>query len=166
MLGSRLTDARRFTMAVRNFTRLLTSLCLLLFVAAGASIAGVSHAIASEPASTASTPPSIHAPELGNDSIRNGSRSDQSAVAGTIPLAARNTLKALEERHGDPLPGYVGGRPFLNRERILPRGRYREYDVHPKVPGRNRGGERIVIDQGTGKAYYTADHYRSFIPMN
>lgn len=153
-------------MPVRNFTRLLTRLCLLLFVAAGAGIAGIPHAIASGPASTASTPASIHAPELGNDSVPNGSPSDQSAVAGAIPLAARDTLKALEERHGDPLPGYVGGRPFLNRERILPRGRYREYDVHPKVPGKNRGAERIVIDQGSGKAYYTADHYRSFIPMN
>ena len=153
-------------MAVRNFTRLLTRLCLLLFLAAGAGIAGSSHAIALRPASTASIPPSIHASELGNDSIGNGSQSDRSAAARIIPLAARNTLKALEERHGDPLPGYVGGRPFLNRERILPRGRYREYDVHPKVPGQNRGGERIVIDQGTGKAYYTADHYRSFIPMN
>lgn len=153
-------------MAVRNFTRLLTRLCLLLFLAAGAGIAGSSHAIALGPASTASIPPSIHASELGNDSIGNGSQSDRSAAARIIPLAARNTLKALEERHGDPLPGYVGGRPFLNRERILPRGRYREYDVHPKVPAQNRGGERIVIDQGTGKAYYTADHYRSFIPMN
>ena len=153
-------------MAVRNFTRLLTRLCLLLFLASGAGIAGSSHAIALGPASTASIPPSIHASELGNDSIGNGSQSDRSAAARIIPLAARNTLKALEERHGDPLPGYVGGRPFLNRERILPRGRYREYDVHPKVPGQNRGGERIVIDQGTGKAYYTADHYRSFIPMN
>ena len=153
-------------MAVRNFTRLLTRLCLLLFLAAGAGIAGSSHAIALGPASTASIPPSIHASELGNDSIGNGSQSDRSAAARIIPLAARNTLKALEERHGDPLPGYVGGRPFLNRERILPRGRYREYDVHPKVPAQNRGGERIVIDQRTGKAYYTADHYRSFIPMN
>jgi ribonuclease T1 len=75
-------------------------------------------------------------------------------------------LKALEARHGEPLPGYVGGRAFQNRERALPRGRYREYDVYPKVPRRNRGAERIVVDQRTGKAYYTADHYRSFIPMN
>jgi ribonuclease T1 len=26
--------------------------------------------------------------------------------------------------------------------------------------------ERIVIEQRTGKAYYSGDHYRTFIPMN
>lgn len=54
----------------------------------------------------------------------------------------------------------------MNRERRLPSGRYREYDIYPLVPGRNRGAERIVVDQRSGKAYYTSDHYRTFIPMN
>jgi guanyl-specific ribonuclease Sa len=152
-------------MPVRNFTPLLIYLCLLL-VLVGAGIAETSHAIGSEQPSAAFTPASIHSPQSLSNSIEDGSEPNRSAMAETIPLAARDTLKALEERHGDPLPGYVGGRPFLNRERTLPRGRYREYDVHPKVPGKNRGAERIVIDQSTGKAYYTADHYRSFTPMN
>ena len=54
----------------------------------------------------------------------------------------------------------------MNRERQLPSGRYREYDIHPLVPGGNRGAERIVVDQRSGKAYYTGDHYRTFVPMN
>lgn len=83
-----------------------------------------------------------------------------------FPLPPGRRLKAIEERYGEPPPGYVGGRSFQNRERKLPRGRYREYDVHPKVPGKNRGAERIVIEQRTGKAYYTHDHYNSFTPMN
>jgi ribonuclease T1 len=78
----------------------------------------------------------------------------------------RDLLKAIQERHGEPLPGYLGGREFHNRERRLPRGRYREYDVNPKVHGRPRDAERIVIEQRTGKAYYTGDHYRTFIPLN
>ena len=82
------------------------------------------------------------------------------------PLKAQEVLKAVQTRHGDPLPGYVGARIFQNRERRLPRGRYREYDVNPKLPGRNRGPERIVIEQRTGKAYYTSDHYVTFIPLN
>ncbi len=82
------------------------------------------------------------------------------------PLKAKEILEAIQKRHGDPLPGYVGGRTFQNRERKLPSGRYREYDVNPKVPGRNRGPERLVIEQRTGKAYYTDDHYLTFIPMN
>ncbi len=82
------------------------------------------------------------------------------------PQTARDVLQALEARNGAPLPGYIGGRVFLNRERRLPRGRYREYDVNPKGQGQRRGGERIVIEQQTQKAYYTPDHYQSFLPLN
>lgn len=83
-----------------------------------------------------------------------------------IPSKAQAVLKAIQNRDGDPPPGYVGGRTFHNRERRLPPGRYREYDVNPVRPGRSRGAERIVIDQQSGKAYYTDDHYRTFVPMN
>jgi guanyl-specific ribonuclease Sa len=82
------------------------------------------------------------------------------------PLKAHEILQAVQKRHGNPLPGYVGGRIFQNRERRLPFGRYREYDVNPRIPGRNRGPERVVIEQRTGKAYYTGDHYVTFIPLN
>ncbi len=84
----------------------------------------------------------------------------------TPPRKAYHLLKQLEERGGVPLPGYVGGRNFQNRERRLPRGYYREYDVNPKIRGRRRDAERIVIEQRTGKAYYTGDHYRTFVPLN
>jgi len=84
----------------------------------------------------------------------------------TAPQKARDLLTLLQERDGAPLPGYVGGRDFQNRERRLPRGRYREYDVNPRVRGRSRDAERIVIEQQTGKAYYTGDHYRTFVPLN
>ena len=48
----------------------------------------------------------------------------------------------------------------------FPHGHYREYDVNPKIRGHSRDAERIVIEQDTGKAYYTADHYRTFTPLN
>jgi guanyl-specific ribonuclease Sa len=100
-----------------------------------------------------------------------GSRTDTVSSAATIDVAAppqkaHDLLNALQERQGTPLPGYVGGRAFHNRERRLPRGRYREYDVNPRVPGRPRDAERIVIEQRSQKAYYTPDHYRTFIPLN
>lgn len=91
---------------------------------------------------------------------------EESPPAAAPPQKARDLLAALETRHGVPLPGYIGGREFRNRERRLPRGRYREYDVNPKVRGRPRDAERIVIEERTGKAYYTADHYRTFVPLN
>ena len=82
------------------------------------------------------------------------------------PQRAQELLVRLQARHGKPLPGYVGGREFQNREHRLPPGRYREYDVHPKIRGRSRDAERIIIEQDTGRAYYTGDHYRTFLPMN
>jgi len=88
------------------------------------------------------------------------------STKGVAPQKAYDLLALLTQREGRPLPGYVGGQIFYNRERRLPQGRYREYDVDRKIPGRSRGPERLVIEQTTGKAYYTKDHYRSFIPLN
>jgi ribonuclease T1 len=153
-------------MPVQNVTRLPLWQRVLLFVLIGTGVAGFLPATGSDHGSSTLALLSVHAAPSVNEAIGDGSEPARSDIAATIPLAARDTLKALEQRHGQPLPGYVGGRSFLNRERALPRGRYREYDVHPKVPGKTRGAERIVIDQGTGKAFYTADHYRSFVPMN
>lgn len=82
-----------------------------------------------------------------------------------VPRKAREVLEDVQKRSGEPPPGYVGGRSFENRERRLPRGTYREYDVNPRVRGENRGPERILIEQKTGKAYYTGDHYRTFVPI-
>jgi len=83
-----------------------------------------------------------------------------------VPEKAREVLAEIQKRNGEPPPGYVGGRVFGNRERRLPHGDYREYDVNPKRLGKNRGTERIVIEQRTGKAYYSRDHYETFTPMN
>ena len=107
---------------------------------------------------TGSAPAGVSAPVVPNDG--------QAALAHAPPSYAQAVLEQIQERHGKPLPGYVGGKTFYNRERKLPPSQYREYDVHPVQPGRNRGPERLVIDQRTGKAYYTPDHYDTFIPMN
>lgn len=104
----------------------------------------------------------VEAPALGE--LRSaGSRNPAEQIA---PKKAHDLLATLQQRNGEPLPGYVGGRPFQNREGRLPRGHYREYDVNPKAPGRSRDAERIVIEQNSGKAYYSGDHYRTFIPLN
>ncbi|MFO0775286.1 MAG: ribonuclease domain-containing protein [Nitrospiraceae bacterium] len=82
-----------------------------------------------------------------------------------IPAKVLEVLEYVTSHEGRPPAGYVGGRSFENREQRLPRGRYREYDVNPKVPGQNRGAERLVIER-SGKAFYTDDHYRTFTPVN
>jgi guanyl-specific ribonuclease Sa len=38
--------------------------------------------------------------------------------------------------------------------------------VNPKIHGRSRDADRIVIEQDTGRAYYTGNHYRAFMPLN
>jgi guanyl-specific ribonuclease Sa len=74
--------------------------------------------------------------------------------------------------HDAPPPEHVGGRDFrnlgLDGGMVLPRSddrgrpiRYREWDVNRRVPGRNRGAERIVTG-GDGRVYYTRDHYATF----
>jgi ribonuclease T1 len=79
---------------------------------------------------------------------------------------AKDLLEAIQQHEGKALPGYIGGGAFQNRERLLPRGHYREYDVNPRIRGQARGAERIVIEQDTGRAYYTGNHYRTFMPLN
>jgi len=114
----------------------------------------------------------IPTPDLGLNTLTTSTpillspQTDDPSWFATPPEKAYDLLTQLEKRGGRPLPGYVGGRDFQNRERRLPPGRYREYDLNPKIRGRGRDAERIVIEQRTGKAYYTGDHYRTFVPLN
>ncbi|GIV19570.1 MAG: hypothetical protein KatS3mg023_1321 [Armatimonadota bacterium] len=83
-----------------------------------------------------------------------------------VPEEAKETLEYLKTHNWAPPRGYKGGRVFQNREGKLPAcGNYREYDIHPYVKGQNRGTERIVVDINTGRAWYTPDHYETFIEI-
>jgi guanyl-specific ribonuclease Sa len=86
---------------------------------------------------------------------------------GTVPAYAQTVLAYIREHKRAP-DGYVGGRTFGNFERLLPvqtstglRLRYQEWDVKPKVQGRDRGAERLITGSDN-HAYYTSDHYRTF----
>ncbi len=84
---------------------------------------------------------------------------------GEVPAKAIEVYRYVLANGRAP-EGYVGGRRWENRERRLPLdGSYREYDVNPKVHGVNRGAERIIVETGSGKGWYTGDHYRTFIPI-
>ena len=79
-----------------------------------------------------------------------------------IPDYVLSTLVYIRINNEAP-QGYVGGRKFFNREKRLPEIKeehYREWDVHPKRQGQNRGAERLVTS--SQNAYYTKDHYNSF----
>jgi ribonuclease T1 len=95
-------------------------------------------------------------------------RNDTDISTGDVPTKALKVLKYVRE-NGVAMDGYVGGRKFGNYEGLLPkkdatgkRINYQEWDVNPKIQGKNRGAERLVTGSD-GKAYYTDDHYRSFV---
>jgi ribonuclease T1 len=80
-----------------------------------------------------------------------------------IPQAAIDVYFYVLKHHVAP-SGHIGGRVWKNREKNLPAGgNYHEFDVNPKVRGRNRGAERVVVDYKSGKGWYTSDHYRTFV---
>ncbi|CCG98471.1 guanine-specific ribonuclease N1 and T1 [Fibrella aestuarina BUZ 2] len=92
------------------------------------------------------------------------------AKAGQIPRKVYDVL-AYVNANGRAMAGYVGGRRFGNFENHLPRSdtdgkpiRYQEWDVNPKMSGRNRGTERLVTGSD-GRAWYTNDHYNTFVEV-
>jgi guanyl-specific ribonuclease Sa len=88
----------------------------------------------------------------------------------SVPQPALATLAYVRAHHQAP-PGYEGGRRFGNYERRLPerdasnhRIDYQEWDVHPHLERRNRGAERLITGSD-GRAWFTADHYATFVEV-
>jgi guanyl-specific ribonuclease Sa len=89
-----------------------------------------------------------------------------------VPAKVLDVLRVVDET-GQPPRGYVGGRQFFNDGRggtsLLPRRspsgaavQYHEYDVNPRRSGVNRGPQRLVVGDD-GSAYYTPDHYETWV---
>ncbi|HEM2744356.1 TPA: hypothetical protein U0595_002162 [Streptococcus suis] len=83
-----------------------------------------------------------------------------------VPDYVDKVVKEIQINKGNPPEGYKGGKVYNNLPKDggqkLPEGvRYREYDVHPKIKGVNRGTERVVIGDD-GAVWYTDDHYETF----
>ena len=76
--------------------------------------------------------------------------------------AARELVKWIRNHGGAPPPGHKGGRHFRNEDGQLPPGQYREYDL---FPGKPRSAERVVVEQNSGRAYLSPDHYNGFIDV-
>ncbi|SOE21496.1 ribonuclease [Spirosomataceae bacterium TFI 002] len=86
------------------------------------------------------------------------------------PIEAYETLDYIIKYNKAP-DGYVGGRKFGNFEELLPKkteqGKkifYKEWDIYPKKKGINRGPHRLVTGNNR-TAFYTPDHYQSFIEI-
>ncbi len=99
-----------------------------------------------------------------------GQTPPNAATDSRIPAKVYRVLEYIRQNNA-PMDGYVGGRIFGNRERNLPakddngrRMKYQEWDVNPKKHGKNRGTERIIT-ASNGQAFYTNDHYATFIEI-
>lgn len=88
----------------------------------------------------------------------------------SIPDTAHTRLRQIRTGKTS-LPNYKGGAKYENSgengEQILPIGGvYKEYDVYPRLKKTfNRGPDRIVFDEKSGRAWYTPNHYKNFIEM-
>lgn len=118
------------------------------------------------------TEQSYKAPELNKTSeAKIDIQEEQVGDQSVIPSKVYQVLKYIRENGSAP-NGYVGGRKFGNYENLLPKkepnGRrinYQEWDVNPKKQGKNRGAERLITGSD-GKAYFTNNHYKSFVEIN
>lgn len=84
-----------------------------------------------------------------------------------VPEKARGIVDEIQSNGGKPPKGHKGGRIFSNDGRsgaeVLPKDTtYREYDVNPLNEGQRRDGERVVVGEN-GTAWYTSDHYKTFV---
>lgn len=111
-----------------------------------------------------------HSQEQNNNSSISENQSTYINDEKDIPSYVIEVLDYIELNQKAP-EGFVGGRTFKNREGLLPKkdenGKlffYQEWDVHLKERGKNRGAERLVTSN-LGNAYYTKDHYQSFIKI-
>ena len=111
-----------------------------------------------------------HSQEPNNNSLISENQSTYTNDERAIPSYVIEVLDYIELNQKAP-EGFVGGRTFKNREGLLPKkdenGKlffYQEWDVHLKERGKNRGAERLVTSN-LGNAYYTKDHYQSFIKI-
>jgi ribonuclease T1 len=144
--------------AKQNNTKLWSVLILTLGLIVAFFIFNGSDFISSIPNNKIET--QLAEPVTGHASLSN-------ETTDSIPDYVRKTYNFIIT-HGDAPHGYYGGRTFQNREKRLPlktpRGQaihYREWDVHPRRDGVDRGAERLVTGSD-GSAWFTANHYQSF----
>ena len=118
--------------------------------------------------------PATYALDLGcSGKVAAGCAPVPSSTAGrTIPQRAFDVLNHLKGHGYSPMTGYKGGKIFSNDGRdasgVLPSkyGPFKEFDIDPKMAGRPRNAERIVVGFGDGgAAWYTPDHYGNFYLM-
>ncbi|SIL16161.1 ribonuclease [Mycobacteroides abscessus subsp. abscessus] len=84
---------------------------------------------------------------------------------GPVPTEAVERLREIDNRTwpGSGTRGTKGGGVWNNDKRQLPKNiAYQEWDQSDKIPNVSRDSFRIITGSD-GSAYFTPDHYRSFV---
>jgi uncharacterized protein YukE len=76
-----------------------------------------------------------------------------------IPGKVDAVLDFITSHNGAAPKGYKGNKAWRNGNTMLPPGSYLEYDIELNLPGVDRNSRRLVIDESTGRAFYTDSHY-------
>ncbi|MGV0153912.1 ribonuclease domain-containing protein [Rhodococcus sp. GB-02] len=124
-----------------------------------------SSSVQAKPGATTKAAPSSSAPSSSAAKTTQQTNSDAPARV----LATLVEIDAKRWPDSANAPGTKGGITFRNSEGRLPAvgaggGRvvYQEWDVNPKKNGQGRDAERIVTGND-GSAWYTLDHYDTFV---
>jgi guanyl-specific ribonuclease Sa len=134
------------------------------------SLSAQSSSVQAKPGATTKAAPSSSAPSSSVPSSSAVKTTQQ--TNSDVPARVLATLVEIDAgRWPDSAnaPGTKGGITFRNSEGRLPAvgaggGRvvYQEWDVNPKKNGQGRDAERIVTGND-GSAWYTLDHYDTFV---
>ncbi len=129
-----------------------------------------SSTVQAKPGATTKAAPSSSVPS--NSAPSNSAAKPTQQTSTDAPARVLATLVEIDAgRWPDSAnaPGTKGGIAFRNSEGRLPAvgaggGRvvYQEWDVNPKKNGQGRDAERIVTGND-GSAWYTLDHYDTFV---
>ncbi len=148
---------------LKNYTQLITGIAIGLL--AGLLLAKLLFV----PAKATSTQPNSNNGYRQNKANNNNTEPTTTTYNGneSIPQKVIAVL-AYIKANNQAMQGYVGGRVFTNREKVLPQTdnngsiiNYQEWDVNPKVEGQNRGAERICTGSDD-RSWYTNNHYKTF----
>ncbi len=129
-----------------------------------------SSSVQAKPGATTKAAPSSSAPSSSASSSSAAKPTQQTSTdAPARVLATLVEIDAGRWPDSANAPGTKGGITFRNSEGRLPAvgaggGRvvYQEWDVNPKKNGQGRDAERIVTGND-GSAWYTLDHYDTFV---
>ncbi|MCD2103795.1 MAG: ribonuclease domain-containing protein [Rhodococcus sp. (in: high G+C Gram-positive bacteria)] len=129
-----------------------------------------SSSVQAKPGATTKAAPSSSAPSSSAPSSSAAKTTQQTnSDAPARVLATLVEIDAGRWPDSANAPGTKGGITFRNSEGRLPAvgaggGRvvYQEWDVNPKKNGQGRDAERIVTGND-GSAWYTLDHYDTFV---